>query len=57
MIERALTKNNNKTLKRLNCYTLGLGRDLLEYEKDGQNAREISEQSRNWRALNYIDSL
>ena len=57
MMDRALKINDQKTLKRLNCYTQGLGRDVLEYEKNGQGAREISYQNRNWRALNYIDSL
>lgn len=57
MMDRALRENNQKTIKRLDCYTLGLGRDLLNYEKNGQNAREISYENRNWRALNYINSL
>ena len=55
MMDRALRVNDQKTLKRLNCYIHGLALTCLNTKTD--KAQEIPYQNRNWRALNYIDSL
>ena len=57
MMDRALKQNDKKTVKRLECYTKGLGRDLFEYEKNGLSAIEIATENRNSRAINYLNSL
>jgi len=57
MMKRALTIENKETIKRLNCYTKGLGKDLLTYDSNGQSALEIAEENKNQVAIDYIQQL
>ena len=57
LIQRALTLNDKLTIKRLDCYTKGLGYDLLDFELNGQSAEEIAYKNKNTQAINYIKNL
>ncbi len=57
MMTRALTQNDKKTLKRLDCYTKGLGRDLLDLEINEKTALDLAREHNNTAAINYIESL
>ena len=57
MMTRALTQNDKKTLKRLDCYTKGLGRDLLDLEINEKSAIEVAREHNNTTAINYIEAL
>lgn len=57
MMIRALEAENDKTLKRLKCYTQGLQRDLLKYNKDGMSAIEIAHKYKNKAAIQFLQAL
>tara|TARA_X000000950_G_C13785968_1_gene607256 strand:+ start:606 stop:1040 length:435 start_codon:yes stop_codon:yes gene_type:complete len=55
IILRALTQENHLTIKRLDCYTVGLGNDLSKLEIEGQTALELAVKHENQKAKNYIE--
>lgn len=57
MMKRALTQNDEKTTKRLECFTKGLGKNLREYEMDGISAIDLANDHENQQAIDYIESL
>ena len=57
MMTRALETEDDKTLKRLKCYTQGLQRDLLKYNKNGMSAIEIARKYKNKTALQFLQAL
>lgn len=54
MMERALTIEDSKTIKRLECYTAGLNKDISTFEMDGESALSIAETAQNETAINFL---
>ena len=55
IILRALTQEDHLTIKRLDCYTVGLGNDLSKLQIEGQTALELAIENKNQKAKSYIE--
>ena len=54
LVLNGLINDDNLTIKRLNCYTVGLGKDLRKFFYKNESAIEIATEAENKTALNFI---
>ena len=55
LVLNGLRNEDNLTEKRLNCYTIGLGKDLNKFSFKNESAIEIATEAKNQTALNFIN--